>query len=401
MVEFSEIGVRSFYYDLERTGGKLRENAEDFYVEERFENIERKDEGKVLILKIRAKNWENNRLVRFIARSNHVSPRRVYFAGTKDRRSLKVQYFSIPGMKFREFSLNDVEILDHFYLDHPLAMGSHLENIFRIKVSGCDSRRFEENCIAVRKGGIVPNYYGPQRFGPIRPVTHLVGREILKGRYDEAVRVFIGFPGMDRFAELRRKYYENPDPAAFIDKFPESLDLERKVLNYLIIKEEDYVGAIKQLPENLVTMFIHAYQGYIFNKILSRRLEANKGLMVGDVYKTNGEFVKINAMNMEKFVNNFLKGEGSPTGLVAGYDAEFAKGEMGKIEEYELSVEDIKKLDFKLPYGFKSKGERRDLFLRPRNMICDDCRIEFSLPPGGYATSVLREIMRVEEMGNY
>lgn len=401
MVNFSEVGVESFYYSLTPSGGKLREKPEYFYVEEIFQNIERSEDGKVLVLKIRAKNWENNRLIRFIARSNHVSPKRVYFAGTKDRRSLKVQYFSIPGLKFREFTLKDVEILDHFYLDKPLTLGSHLENAFKVRVIDCNPIRFKENCTAVKDGGVVPNYYGPQRFGPLRPVTHLVGKEMVKGRYEEAVRVFIGYPGEDRFASLRKEYFDDPSPKKFVDDFPRSLDLERKVMYYLINNPEDYVGAIKQLPDNLVSMFIHAYQGFIFNRILSKRLKVSKELVIGDVYKTGSQLIKINPMNIKKFNDDFSKGNGTPTGLVVGYESESARGEMGKIEEDELAREEVSGLDFKLPFGFRSKGERRDLFLRPRNIVFGDCNVEFSLPPGGYATSVLREIMRVEKMENY
>jgi|YelNatPaOPRAMG01_1025707.scaffolds.fasta_scaffold08299_6 tRNA pseudouridine13 synthase len=401
MVDFSEIGVTAFYHDLDTPGGKLRGSPDDFQVEERFADLKPMENGEVLVLKVRARNWENNRLVRFIARSNHVSPKRVYFSGTKDRRAVKVQYFSIPGVKFREFNLEDVEILEHFYLDHPLGMGTHLENRFRIRVRECDSLIFAGNCEKVRIAGIVPNYYGPQRFGPMRPVTHLVGREIVRGNFREAVRIFVGFPGMDRFAEIRKEFYDNPDPSLFIDRFPKSLDLERDVMEYLLREKEDYVGAIKVLPDNLVTMFIHAYQGYLFNKILSRRLSVSKGVIIGDIFNTGSEAVKVNSMNVDTFSGMFNSGKGSPTGLVVGYDVEKARGEMGRIEEEVIREEGLNTLDFKLPFGMKSRGERRDLFLRPREMQCGDCYVEFALQPGSYATSVMREIIRVNEMANY
>ncbi len=400
-MDFSHIGVSGYYYDLKPSGGKLRRESEDFYVEEQFGKLEKKEDGPVLVLKIRAKNWEHNRLIRFLARSNRVSPKRVYFAGTKDRRSVKVQYFSIPRIKYREFFLDDVEVLEHFYLDTPLTVGSHSGNLFEIRVSDSDRSSFLSNCMTVAEKGVVPNFYGPQRFGPLRPVTHLVGKELLKGDYREAVRVFVGFPGEDRFAEIRKEYYDNPDTQMGLSRLPESLDLERKVLEHLAGHEGDYSGAIKQLPDNLVSMFIHAFQGYIFNRILSKRMSIGGDLIPGDIFHLGDEFIRVNGLNFDKLKSRFEKGEGSPTGLVIGYDTETAGGRMGEIENEIVRQEGVKTTDFKLPFGLSSRGERRDLYLRVKDVMCEDSRTKFSLPPGGYATSVMREIMRVDEMANY
>lgn len=400
-MKFSEIGVSNYYYKLSGCGGRLRKNLEDFYVEERFDNIKRNEPGRVLILKLKAKNWEHNRLVNFVARSNRVSPKRVYFAGTKDKRSVKVQYFSIPGVEYREFTLKDVEILDHFYLNSPLTLGSHSSNLFKIAVSDCNEEKLGLNCDTLGKVGFAPNYYGPQRFGSLRPVTHRVGREIVKGNFKEAVRVFVGYPGEDRFAAVRKEFYDNPDPKAGIANLPPVLDLEINVLKHLIEHNEDYTGAIKRLPANLVSMFVHAYQGYIFNKILNRRLEVNKSLAQGDIFRMDGEIIRINSLNIERMSTYFLEGRGSPTGLVVGYNVDPARGIMGEIENTVLDQESIERSEFRLPFDLSSRGERRDLFLRFSNLHHTGTEVEFELPPGGYATSVLREIMRTDEMSNY
>ncbi len=401
MAKFSEIGVSRYYYDLDYCGGKLRSTPEDFYVEEIFENIAERDEGNVLVLKLMVKNWEHNRLIKYIARSLGVSPKQVYFAGTKDKRALKVQYLSIPGAKFREFNLEDVSVLKYFYLDKPLTMGSHSGNFFKINVKNTDAERFSQNCNAVAEGGIFPNFYGPQRFGSMRPVTHLVGSAMVRGDFEEATRIFIGYPGDDRFREEREKYYNNPDPKSVYQNFPDALDLEKKVMKHLIEREGDFAGAIKVLPDNLVEMFIHAYQGYLFNLILSRRLEYSKNIELGDILTYNGKLVKATEVNIEKMRKNFISGKISPTALVIGYESEFAGGIMGEIEKDVISNEGIQGFQFKLPFGMRSKGERRAIFSFPSNIKCRENSVEFILRPGAYATSLLREILRSEEMSDY
>jgi len=401
MAKFSEIGINSYYYKLDYCGGKLRSTPEDFYVEEIFDNIIGKDDGNVLVLKLQIKNWEHNRLIRYIARSLGVSPKQVFFAGTKDKRALKVQYLSIPGAKYKDFHLEDVSVLEYFYLDKPLTMGSHSGNFFRINVKNTISEIFSKNCKAVSAGNVFPNFYGPQRFGSMRPVTHLVGRAIVRNDFEEATRIFIGYPGEDRFREQRAKYYNNPDPSSNYESFPDALDLEKKVMKHLIENYGDFAGAIKVLPANLVEMFIHAYQGYLFNLILSKRLEYSKNIETGDILFYNGRMIKATEINIDKIRRNFISEKISPTGLVIGYESEFAGGIMGEIEREVISNEGIQGFEFKLPFGLKSKGERRPIFTFPLNMKCFENSLEFTLKPGAYGTSLLREILRSDEMSDY
>ena len=401
MSKFTEIGISNYYYDFKPSGGRLRESPEDFFVEEKFPELERKETGNVLILKLKARNWEHNRLIRYLARSMGVSPKRIYFAGTKDKRSLKVQYFSIPGAKYKDIKLEDVDILDHFYLERPLVTGSHTGNFFRIRVVDCDLDTFRENCGRIASVKKIPNFYGPQRFGALRPVTHLVGRELVKGNYSEATRLFIGFPGNDRFAKERKKYYDDPDPKSHLREFPQALDLEIKVLKHLVEHPDDNVGAIKELPDNLVQMFIHAYQGYLFNMILNKRMSVEKGLMAGDIFHLNEDYMKVTELNMSRLKKSFEEGKGAPTGLVIGYGSEYASGLMGKIEREVVTEEGIEESNFKIPFGLKSKGERRDLFFSVPDLVCGDGSVEFTLGPGSYATSLIREITREEKMENY
>ncbi len=401
MAKFSEIGINSYYYDLQEAGGKLRLTPEDFYVEELFDNFDRKDEGNVLILKLKVKNWEHNRLIRYIARSIGVSPKQIFFAGTKDKRAVKVQYLSIVGAKYKEFQLEDVSVLDHFYLDYPLTLGSHNGNFFKINVSNTKENIFSTNCRTVSEKGIFPNFYGPQRFGSMRPVTHLVGKAIVHNDFEYATRLFIGYPGDDRFKEERRKYFDNPDPNLHYETFPDALDLEKKVMMHLISNGNDFAGAIKELPKNLVEMFIHAYQGYIFNKILSKRLESSKDVEIGDILFSEGKLIRATEINIDTLRKNLLARKASPTGLVVGYNTEFASGMMGEIEREIIREEEIHEFEFKLPFSLKSKGERRPIFGFPSNMKCGDSTLEFILKPGAYGTSLLREIIRSDEMSDY
>lgn len=401
MPKFQEIGIYAYYYDLERAGGKLRSEPEDFYVEELINDISRVENGNYLILKIMAKNWEHNRLVKFLARSMGISPKRIGFAGTKDRRALKVQYFSFHGIKFKNIHLEDFKVLDHFYSDRGIHLGDHRGNYFKIKIANSDSSTLKKNVEVLKSSKIFPNFYGPQRFGNLRPVSHMVGRDIVKRNYRDAVIKFVGMPGEDNFTEIRNEFYSDPDPSKFADKFPEALDLERSILTHLKYHPNDFMGAIKKLPPNLVSMFIHAYQAYLFNKILSERIQISKGIEVGDIVNDQGKLIKVNSMNYNELSKRFMVGLAFPTALIIGFGQEYSGGIEGEIEKKIMEEEGISFVDFKLPFNLSSRGERRNIYAIAKEINFEDNVISFTLPPGSYATSLLRELIREEDMSYY
>ena len=58
------------------------------------------------------------------------------------------------------------------------------------------------------------------------------------------------------------------------------------MLNYLVEHPGDYAHSFDVLSVNLKRLFVHAYQSYLFNRILSRRLAAGMPLdraVEGDV----------------------------------------------------------------------------------------------------------------------
>src|SRR5439155_1740744 len=73
----------------------------------------------------------------------------------------------------------------------------------------------------------------------------------------EAVRSALRVPGAVR-------------PA--LSSYPKSYGFEKAILNHLAVEPTDYVGALRSLPFNLLMMFVHGYQSFLFNRTLSERM---------------------------------------------------------------------------------------------------------------------------------
>ncbi len=405
-----DIGIFSFLSSTSGIGGKLRKNVEDFYVEEIPFDLEKKDNGKHLCLKVKLFNWETNRFVKILSKNLGISRHRIKFAGNKDKRGVTIQYFCILNYP-RKINLNlkDVEILDEFRSNREINIGDLYGNKFEIVVrdAKCDDR---VDKIEGELNGFFPNFFGVQRFGASRPITHIVGKFIIKGRYDEAVRYYIGFPSSFDEDDGRKIFFENMDAREAIKNISKNASYERAMLNYLIKNEEDYVGALKQLPKNLLLLFVHGYQSYIFNKILSKRLEIGIDVQVGDIIMKVDkyglpmqEFVKVTDFNIEKIKNLIEARRAYISTILFGYNSYFGGGFQGDIEREVIDEEGINKKMFHIKEipELSSKGRRRNIISPIMDYNRDDCKFKFTLHRGSYATSLMREFMKQNSLEFY
>lgn len=87
------VGVRCYITRYEGINGSFKENVEDFYVEEVADL--KMGEGEWVIVRVKKRNWDTMNFVRVLSNKLRISQKRIKFAGTKDKRAVSVQYFSI------------------------------------------------------------------------------------------------------------------------------------------------------------------------------------------------------------------------------------------------------------------------------------------------------------------
>ncbi|RTR07145.1 tRNA pseudouridine(13) synthase TruD [Halomonas nitroreducens] len=146
---------------------------EDFRVEECL-GFAPEGQGEHLWLWVEKRDLTTAMVAKQLARACEVAPRQVGYAGMKDRVAVTRQWFSVhlPGReaphdlaeRLSEMPLELLEVTRH---PRKLKRGVHRANRFRLRLTGealadpALAARWEWLC---RHG--VPNYFGPQRFGP-------------------------------------------------------------------------------------------------------------------------------------------------------------------------------------------------------------------------------------------
>jgi tRNA pseudouridine13 synthase len=150
--------------------GQLRVEPEDFVVEEEL-GFSPSGTGPHLLLKVRKRNANTDWVARQLALAAGCKPFDVGYAGLKDRRSVAVQWFTVPqprsqGVTLAGLRTSEFEVLEAHTHNRKLPRGALSGNRFQICIRGFDGdpesvrRRLE----AIACQG-VPNYFGPQRFG--------------------------------------------------------------------------------------------------------------------------------------------------------------------------------------------------------------------------------------------
>ena len=192
-----ELGMRYYASDAEGIGGRLRSSPEDFLVDEIPLPEKGGSAGPYIICLLIKKNWELQHAVKEIAKRLGISHRRIGWAGTKDRNAITKQWISIYNVTAEQVAaiyLKDITLEPVRQSNEALALGQLLGNRFDLVIRDTQSPDLVQQVQTLTGTASegVPNYFGLQRFGAIRPVTHRVGEWILRGDFEQAVVTYVG-----------------------------------------------------------------------------------------------------------------------------------------------------------------------------------------------------------------
>ena len=400
-------------------GGSIRNQYEDFYVEEIPEMFPT-GEGPNIWIWIEKIGRTTLDVVLDIARDLHIGRKRMGFAGMKDKKALTRQWICIANMESEE-QFRQVENLDIYKTDFleitrgrkKLRMGQLNGNKFKILIRDLDdiekSADVANEVLKQLEQTGIPNYYGWQRFGKPRTNTHLVGEALIQNDLAEAVRRYIGNPSPEESNEnqLARQAYDDGDLEKSLELMGKGMRYEKMMIRQLIkdskkgeLTDKAYMNALHALPKPLQRMFVHAYQSYLFNDVVSRRVDMGINKYVeGDIIIDNEEHI-IRDKTPEEYqelIDNF---EVNPTVPLYGTKVPFAGGEVGEMEKAVLDSYGLEKSDFEVPKmpRLGSHGLRRAVRFQVWDASAkatdDGVLAEFSINKGSYATAVLREVMK-------
>ncbi|MBW3004395.1 tRNA pseudouridine(13) synthase TruD [Candidatus Woesearchaeota archaeon] len=309
---------------------RIKEKPEDFAVKE-ISIIKPGEKGKYTYFLLKKKNYNTIRALEHVASALHTNPKKFGFAGNKDKIAVTEQTCSVPEInkdRLEKVELRDIELKFLGKGTEPISLGDLEGNKFDIVVRNIDKK-------PAAKTEFV-NYFGEQRFGQANAP---IGKAIVQKDFEKAVKLMLE------------------------DKGPEQI----KVRDYIQKNPTNFVGALKILPFKLLKIYIHAYQSWIWNKVVEKTEKKGELPLVGfgTIIDNSvlADFLAEEGIEPRDFIIKEipeLSSEGDEREILA--EAKDLK--IGKLEEDELN-----------------KSKKKVL-------------IKFTLSKGSYATEFLKQLFQ-------
>ena len=445
------LGIDAYASKNEGVGGVIRESVDDFVVEEVLvDGSKASVNGEVpsrvldsslkkqrfLLCVLVKRNWDTFIAVKNIAKFLGIDQARVQFAGIKDAKAVTAQHITLENVLTEDvgkIEIKEISVRPVGYVREMLSLFYLLGNNFTITIKSinCSEARIKESImqsISELEGfGGIPNFFGHQRFGTTRPITHLVGKAIIQGDFEKAAMLFLAKPSVHEHPGSRQARQELESTKNFRqaqENFPRQLRFERMMLNYLADNSGDFVGAFQCLPIKLQALFVQAHQSFLFNRFLSERVkhdlplnEVLEGDYVVGVERSGLPLTSVSKVatseNLSE-VNAQVKSGRLRLALpIFGVKQKLSQGIMGKIENEVLEQEGIEttNLHFNVLSRVGGKGGLRTAVTPIRDFKLQNisaniagnavqATVSFMLLRGSYATVVLREIMKPSDLIN-
>jgi tRNA pseudouridine13 synthase len=438
------LGMQLYATKTEGVGGKIKEVVDDFVVEEvlvdgskalvngtmpqRILGSTHQRQHFLLCILVK-RNWDTFIAVKNVAKSLGIDQARVQFAGIKDAKAVTAQHVSIANVSTEDaqkINVKDVEVRPIGYVREQMSLFYLLGNNFTITIKNLNQskavvdERVTQIIHELEVLGGAPNFFGHQRFGTTRPITHLVGKALAQGDFEEAAMLFLAKPSVHEHPASRQARQELETTKNFKaakEDFPKQLRFERQMLNHLADNPDDFTGAFQRLPLKLQALFVQAHQSYLFNRFLSERVKHGLPLneaVVGDFVvgvERSGlpltTVAKVVAAENLAEINAQIKTGRLRVALpLFGVKQKLSQGIIGLIENQVLVQEgiDVDGLQVNVLSRTGGRGGLRAVVAPVRDFKLQsvstnqggtsEAKISFMLLRGSYATVVLREIIK-------
>ncbi|XP_063497654.1 pseudouridylate synthase 7 homolog isoform X4 [Symphalangus syndactylus] len=303
-----------------------------------------------------------------------VKPNIFSYMGTKDKRAITVQEIAVLKITAQRLAhlnkcLMNFKLGNFSYQKNPLKLGELQGNHFTVvlrNITGTDDQ-VQQAMNSLKEIGFI-NYYGMQRFGTTAVPTYQVGRAILQNSWTEVMDLILKpRSGAEKgyLVKCREEWAKTKDPTAALRKLPVKRCVEGQLLRGLSkYGMKNIVSAFGIIPRNNRLMYIHSYQSYVWNNMVSKRIE-DYGLkpVPGDLVLKGATATYIE----EDDVNNYsIHDVVMP---LPGFDVIYPKHKIQEAYREMLTADnlDIDNMRHKIR-DYSLSGAYRKIIIRPQNV---------------------------------
>ncbi|MBI1802558.1 MAG: tRNA pseudouridine(13) synthase TruD [Chloroflexi bacterium] len=387
---------------------RIKASPEDFIVEEAI-RLTPVETGPFALYRVHKRGVTTTQALESIAAQLHVGKRLIVFPALKDKAAATIQYASVKGAAPPLVEGNGFRAERVGYAERALRPADLRGNRFTIvarDLSLEEAQRLGPRLRQMAEFGL-PNYFDDQRFGSYSGEAGFIGKKILQRDAEGALKVYlaqrmVGDPERVRvFKEFALGHWG--EWGSMMEHAPKPSNF-RSVLTYLKDHPADFRRALNLIPPPLLSLYLSAYQSWLWNLIAARCTDA---ALAQAGFKTRP--IRVAGGDLPVYFN-------LPDGLrlqldrlmipLPNHRAAFAEPLVEQAAAAVLAQEQLTLNDFKariLKRAFADKSSRA-LIVRPQEVSASDpdndelarkrwkVTVRFFLPPGSYATLVMKAI---------
>jgi tRNA pseudouridine13 synthase len=390
---------------------RLKVKPEDFVVEELAE-LPLAPRGDFALYRVEKRNVTTLQVQADIAGQLRRRSSDVQAPALKDRKSAAIQYLTVKGPGPTELEGPGYRARIVGRCRRPLRPSDLTGNRFDLVVRDLSPSETSSTGNRVReiaRWGL-PNYFDEQRFGSfcIEPDApdRFIGKTILRRDAEGAVRAYLAcvFRGDPRpvraFKRLARQHWGQW--AFLLEQAPRPSNY-RSLLTYLKDHPQGYRKALNLIPRRLLSLFLVAYQSYLWNQIAAGYIEQ---MLPSDLRLSTLKVLDLALPVYRELPDQHHAALGDVSVPLPSHQAVYSCPEPKGVVDALLAVEGLALNDLKariLRRAYLPKG-RRPLLLNPTEIDSEvieiderfpgrtAMRLSFVLPPGTYATLVLKSL---------
>ncbi len=391
---------------------RIKQKPEDFSVKEsyRFDEV---PSGPYRIYLLDKQKLSTFDAIRRIRDRFGLRPGAISYCGLKDKQGRTEQIIAVDGF---DVDMQEADLRLKFLArsDKPLSARNTTSNRFSVTIRMLREDEIGKLPLAaadVNRLGVV-NYFDDQRFGSLKHGQGFIAKDLIRGDFEAALKNYMAKPSpLDRsddakVKELFRKNWGNWDkplpPMAAAKKYDRVLRVLRKT-------PDDFVDAFLQIDADYRAIQIFTYQSYLWNECVRRLLQLalpRESLFVMRYQAGTLLFHQ----DADPDTLEWLRGVTMP--LLAP-NSTFTDPKVQEAVEWVLGKEKIKLADLRIEKSPKLlffKHEERPVIIYPQKVVVGKTRpdeinrgflksnVAFTLPPGSYATLVIKRLFHFSEL---
>lgn len=375
---------------------------EDFVVEEQI-HLPLADSGPYTLYRVHKRGVTTLAVQVQIARLLARRRSAISLPALKDRQAVAIQHASVRGGGPARLEGSGFVAERVGRAERPLAPSDLMGNRFTVIVRGLGTE--EAKGLSARLEHLaqtgLPNYFDHQRFGSRTSSGDFPGRRILLRDAEGALRAHLAeplagdTPRVRAFKRLAAEEWRHWD--LLLEAAPRPSNF-RSVLTFLCDHPTDFRRALNLIAPRLLSLYLTAYQSLLWNRIAARYLTARLGEPTGAVLIANEPLPLFEGLAAHIAADAAIP--------LPHHHAHYSDPLLAAVVGQVLAAEGLALNDLKpriLERAYLPRGGRR-LLLLPQEVtasppIPDDrfpgrlkMTLVFALPPGSYATLVLRAL---------